>query len=178
MNCNLANALHEGGPRNGVLTAVENFVSEWPEPVDLRVLPFFNGMGIAIPQSRMTPELKSLVDGFFGAESLLAACKALEANTSSILIAQEHLRRKLIGHREALERAREFLKEPMAKVREQEAAIRERDSRIADLEAAVDRLEAEIAERSRQSKLIQRGKNFARRAVNRAKRTFQTKSGN
>lgn len=171
MNCNLANALHEGGPRNGVLTAVENFVAEWPEPVDLRVLPFFNGMGIAIPQARMTPQLKRVVDSFFEADALMKACEALEANTSSILIAQEHLRRQLATRTEALERAREFLKDPVTK-------IKERDATIAELEADNRRLRAELVERTKQNRLTTRGKNFARRVLRRVIGSPQTKSGN
>lgn len=41
------NALHEGGPRNGVLTAVEDFMAaQGTESWDLRVIPSFHGLGI------------------------------------------------------------------------------------------------------------------------------------
>src|SRR4051794_36774993 len=46
-NGNLYNALTEGGPRNGVLTAVEDFVSAHPEAGwRLRVVPSWNGLAI------------------------------------------------------------------------------------------------------------------------------------
>lgn len=46
-NGNLNNALLEGGPRNGVLTAVEDFVAAHPEyRWSLRLVPSFDGLGI------------------------------------------------------------------------------------------------------------------------------------
>jgi predicted O-methyltransferase YrrM len=46
-NPNLWNALHEGGPRNGVLTAVEDFVAAHPAAGwKLRLVPSFNGLGV------------------------------------------------------------------------------------------------------------------------------------
>ncbi len=178
MNCSLANALHEGGPRNGVLTAVEDFVAEWPEPIDLRVVPFFNGMGIFIPQSRMTPPLKAIVDSFFEADALMIACKALETNTSHILIAQEHLRRKLASQSEALERVRNFIKDPVAKIKERDAAIVSRDKRIGELEADIRRLEAEMVECAQQYRLTTRVKNFASRVLRKITGSTQMNSGN
>jgi hypothetical protein len=44
-NC-LDNALHEGGPRNGVLTAVEDFVARAPERWTLEIRPDVHGVGI------------------------------------------------------------------------------------------------------------------------------------
>jgi predicted O-methyltransferase YrrM len=47
MNPNLFNALHEGGPRNGVLTAAEDFVAAHPEVGwRLRVVQSYGGLGI------------------------------------------------------------------------------------------------------------------------------------
>jgi predicted O-methyltransferase YrrM len=46
-NGNLYNALVEGGPKNGVLTAVEDFLAARPEHRwRLRLVPSFNGLGI------------------------------------------------------------------------------------------------------------------------------------
>lgn len=84
MNYKLANALHEGGPRNGVLTAIEDFIAELATEVDFRTLPYFNGLGIIVPASRSTPELKALVDGFFEGPSLLNAAIALEKDGMTI----------------------------------------------------------------------------------------------
>jgi cephalosporin hydroxylase len=63
MNRDMANATHEGGPRNGVMTALEDFLSEHPEPVLLVVLPIFYGMAIVAEQRLVgdRPELAALL---------------------------------------------------------------------------------------------------------------------
>lgn len=44
-------AAREGGPRNGVLTAVEDFVAAYQEPLALVVIPTFYGLGVLWPKS-------------------------------------------------------------------------------------------------------------------------------
>lgn len=78
MNYTLANALQEGGPRNGVLTAFEDFIAESAFEIDFRTLPYFNGLGILVPKSRLTPELDKLIGSFFEGPSLMKAAIALE----------------------------------------------------------------------------------------------------
>jgi hypothetical protein len=120
INGNLANAVHEGGPRNGVLTAVEDFISEWPDRIDLRVLPFFHGLGILVPGARMTPELASLLDSFFSRDGLLASCQALEDWSIRLQIELQNGRIELVRRTEALERARQLLAERGKRLRELE----------------------------------------------------------
>ena len=64
MNRDMANATHEGGPRNGVMTALEDFLTEHPEPVRRVVLPIFYGMAIVAERRvvRDRPELAALLD--------------------------------------------------------------------------------------------------------------------
>lgn len=105
MNGVLANALTEGGPRNGVLTAIEDYIASSGVDYVFRTLPFFNGLGILVPAARMTPALKALIESFFSAENMLEACLALEADGMHLraIIAQTETR--LIRRTEALERA-------------------------------------------------------------------------
>ncbi len=51
INYDLANATSEGGPRNGVLTAVEDFVAESDTPLRLLLIDGFHGLGILYPTS-------------------------------------------------------------------------------------------------------------------------------
>jgi hypothetical protein len=46
VNPHLANALEEGGPRNGVLTAVEDFIEECRAPLEFRIVHGQAGVGI------------------------------------------------------------------------------------------------------------------------------------
>lgn len=53
LNRNLANAEHEGGPRNGVMTAIEDFIEESDDTYELTVLPVLHGLGILVPTERL-----------------------------------------------------------------------------------------------------------------------------
>lgn len=52
LNPHLCNAEHEGGPRNGVLTGVEDAVAELDETATLTILPVLYGLAIVVPASR------------------------------------------------------------------------------------------------------------------------------
>lgn len=109
MNGVLANALHEGGPRNGVLTAIEDYIASSGIEFTFRKLPFFNGLGILIPAARMTPALQALLDSFFNAENLLEACLALEADGMHLRAILTQTETALSRRTEALSRARAII---------------------------------------------------------------------
>lgn len=120
MNGTLANALFEGGPENGVLTAIEDFV-EAHDGIRLWTLPFHNGLGIIVPEARLTEGLLGLVESFYTSEALLLACQEVEAfgmRTRAEMVTE---RTKLVRRTEALVRAR--------------ALLEAKDLRIAELEA-------------------------------------------
>ena len=123
LNGRFANALHEGGPQNGVLTAIEDFIASWPTPISLTVLPFFNGLGLAVPEERRTSELDALLASFLSGDKLLEAVKAVERQT--MLIIAEGLQRDatLIRRTDALRRARELLAAPSARIAALEAEV-------------------------------------------------------
>ena len=52
-NATVANATHEGGPRNGVLTAVEDFLDETRRNLALFIVPENNGLGILVDRRRL-----------------------------------------------------------------------------------------------------------------------------
>lgn len=109
MNGVLANALHEGGPRNGVLTAIEDYIASSGLEFTFRKLPFFNGLGILVPAARMTPALQTLIDSFFTAEALLEACMAVEADSMHLRAILTQTETCLTRRTEALQRAREVI---------------------------------------------------------------------
>jgi hypothetical protein len=119
LNGHFNNALHEGGPGNGVLTAAEDFVASWPTPVALHRLPFYNGLGILVPAARETAAIQAAIDGFFSAESLLQTCEALETDGMKIRADAASLRLKLLQRDEAVMRLR-----ARVLALEQEAAVR------------------------------------------------------
>lgn len=95
MNGHLANALHEGGPRNGVLTAIEDFIAEH-EGLRLWTLPFHNGLAIIVPQERLTERLHALIESFYSRETMLAACQEVEASGMKV-------RAEMLADRKTLE---------------------------------------------------------------------------
>jgi len=63
LNRHLNNALHEAGPENGVLTAVEDFLGASRFELDLLVLPGIHGLGILtpLPLRQKYPDLERLL---------------------------------------------------------------------------------------------------------------------
>jgi hypothetical protein len=83
MNSTLHNAIHEGGPRNGVLTGVEDYMAESKHDWHFLHLPLYYGLGLLITKQRLraNPELNTLVERLSPSEG------------SRLLIEQtEHLR--------------------------------------------------------------------------------------
>jgi hypothetical protein len=123
LNGHLANAVHEGGPENGVLTGIEDFVASTTAEVTLYVLPFFNGLGIVVPKARMTPALQSLIDSFYSGETMLETCKVLEEDGMRVRAELKVQEGRLARRTEALERARTLLAERAARIETLEAQL-------------------------------------------------------
>ncbi len=125
LNGHFRNATHEGGLRNGVLTAIEDFRAAWPGETRFWRLPFFNGLGIVVPVERVTPALLAVVEGFFTPEALLAACERLERDGMAVRVELAAERQTLTRRSEALSRARSRILELEQEVAELRAARRE-----------------------------------------------------
>ena len=66
----MCNAELEGGPRNGIMTALEDFLGEYEKPVRLVVVPTYFGLAIVAEQERLAqhPALAAALDRIEGAE--------------------------------------------------------------------------------------------------------------
>jgi hypothetical protein len=64
LNRHVWNAEHEGGSRNGVRTALDDFLVDHPSAFRAVVLDFFVGLAIVVPAERITrqPELSAMLD--------------------------------------------------------------------------------------------------------------------
>jgi hypothetical protein len=116
LNCRFAHATHEGGPHNGVLTAIEDFIANAPFDLDFWTLPFFNGLGVLAPRSRMTPELKTLIEGLHSSDNLLEAAKAVEAEAMRLSARLAEAENRLERRTGALKRARDLLARQEAEI--------------------------------------------------------------
>jgi predicted O-methyltransferase YrrM len=59
------NARHEGGARNGVLTAVEDFLRDYPGLYHFRSVPGFHGLGLLRPARGLSPAVGRRLDSIF-----------------------------------------------------------------------------------------------------------------
>ena len=73
-------AVSEGTPRNGVRTAVEDFVSEQGDRLELRSVVGLNGLGILFSKAQLEANvrLRTCLDTFESTEWLTAQCERLE----------------------------------------------------------------------------------------------------
>lgn len=118
LNGRFAHATHEGGPHNGVLTAIEDFLASAPLELEFRALPVLHGLGILTPSERMTPELRRVIDGFFTAEGLTQALEAASREALRLAARLAEAEARLERRTVALDRAQTLLsgsREPKAK---------------------------------------------------------------
>ena len=97
INTELCNALMEGGPKNGVLTAVEDYLAQSGLDFFFMNLPVYFGLGVLVTQARLDKnrvlegEIKRLEDCLKG-ERLLKVAEQIRLNT---LISLQGVQREL-----------------------------------------------------------------------------------
>src|SRR5918995_3907259 len=71
LNQQLPNAIREGGPRNGVAAALDDFIAEHDRPLRRVLLPLFHGLALVAEQDLLEArsELAALFDGLEGADA-------------------------------------------------------------------------------------------------------------
>jgi cephalosporin hydroxylase len=81
LNQELANAIEEGGSRNGVMTALDDFEAEHDRPLRRVVLPIYYGLALVADQELLDarPELKAFLDGIEGAEARYEQLELVES---------------------------------------------------------------------------------------------------
>ncbi len=109
INGKLMNALTEGGPRNGVLTGIEDFIAGNTAPKTFYTLPFFNGLGVLLPDARATPAVRAVIEGFYSPEAMMNVAKRLELDGMNVRVDLAATQHRLTRRTEALLRARETI---------------------------------------------------------------------
>ena len=94
LNARFANAREEGGPRNGVMTAIDDFVATANEPLDVTVLPVLHGLAIVAPSSRLAanPRLERVIARLGTARGLADLTPLVEAERRRLLVATQELK--------------------------------------------------------------------------------------
>jgi Methyltransferase domain len=80
VNASLYNADHEGGPRNGVLTAIQDFVAEHDGKLTLSLIEGMDGLGVLIDErlALATPAIPKTLAAFASSEQAKAHLLAVE----------------------------------------------------------------------------------------------------
>jgi cephalosporin hydroxylase len=97
LNPNMCNAEEEGGPRNGVMTALEDFLATHPGPVRRVVLPLYFGLAIVVEEDRLAkrPELEQALQRLESSEGRYQLLEVAEATRLRAMVFQhtDHFRR-------------------------------------------------------------------------------------
>lgn len=99
MNSDLCNATTEGGPRNGVLTGVEDYLAESELDWFFLHLPLYYGLGVMVTRAKLTasPRLQALIERFElteGAEQIVRQAEHLRC-TDGIMM--QAINRRLLA---------------------------------------------------------------------------------
>jgi hypothetical protein len=94
-----AHALLEGGPRNGVRTALEDFLAEATFEIHRQDIPGFHGVSVIAPVTRLAPNaaLGRLLDERRSGEWLAEQCRRVEEVRALQLVKLSNLRRSRAG---------------------------------------------------------------------------------
>jgi Methyltransferase domain len=96
-NAGVANAVQEHTSRNGVRTAVEDFIADSPLEFHFTSLPGFHGLGVLVTRARLdgNRRLANVIAGFETKEFLVRHCHELERARVAELVAARDRRRPL-----------------------------------------------------------------------------------
>ena len=93
----MCNAEEEGGPRNGVMTALDDFIAEHPRPLRL-VIPIYFGLAIVVEEDRLAaqPELAAALDRLESSEGRDDLLQVAETTRLRAMVFQhnDHFRRE------------------------------------------------------------------------------------
>jgi cephalosporin hydroxylase/glycosyltransferase involved in cell wall biosynthesis len=93
LNPTMFNAVREGGPRNGVRTALDDFVAEYDRPLRQVVLPIYFGLAIVVEEERLERQsaLRELLDGLETTEGKDMLLRLAEAMRIEAMIFQHRI---------------------------------------------------------------------------------------
>jgi cephalosporin hydroxylase len=98
LNPTMCNAEEEGGPRNGVMTALEDFVAEHPRALRTLVIPIYFGLAIVVEEDRLAdqPELERALTRLESSEGRAELLEVAEATRLRAMVFQhtDHFRRE------------------------------------------------------------------------------------
>lgn len=108
INADLEHALDEGGPRNGVLTAIEDFVAENEGLYELLLVPGFHGLGMLLPRTGLPAATRKGLAALFSlSEAARGHLEAVEEDRLKASATSVQLNQALLREQAELERERQ-----------------------------------------------------------------------
>ena len=105
LNPTMNNAVLDGGPRNGVMTALDDFIADYDRPLRRLVLPIYFGLAIVVEEERLSRQ-PELVDALARLESSEGRYDLLEVAETTRLRAMLFQHIDHYQHRGEVDRAR------------------------------------------------------------------------
>jgi hypothetical protein len=108
VNARLANAIEEGGPRNGVLTAIEDFVEEGGPSLKLRIVYGASGLGVLADRDLLdsVTAVRDQWECLRSSKFLLEQTKVLSTNAARAMASRVELRHLSERLKDELEESR------------------------------------------------------------------------
>ena len=147
LNRNYCNALHEGGPRNGVLTAAEDFLQE-RQGWRLDIIPAIHGLGILRDGEHVKrfPEVGAFIESMLDSGRFSGLLRSVEAARVDTLVRLENKRHDIKWLKGKVEEAgRKMSAEAAAQI----AKLENHDRELAERLAALEEHERNMAEDKR-----------------------------
>jgi hypothetical protein len=97
INRDFANARREGGPRNGVMAAIEDFAEGASEPLEITILPELHGLAILAPRTRLDadPRLEPMIARWGTVDGRADLAPLVEGERRRLLVRNAALKRRL-----------------------------------------------------------------------------------
>ncbi len=178
-NDHLDNALHEGTLRNGVRTAVEDFVADRPH-LALHVVPGLHGLGIVVDDAADAAVHEAIAD-VTGPSGLMRVIEAVEEDRLARLQRLSEMQKELVQERERAGRTRaeaahhaERAEALAAQVSALGENLAEARAQAAELETLLTRTRLRVRKEKRLAARRQRALDKKVRALDRSQRSLAT----
>jgi hypothetical protein len=144
MNRHLWNAVQEGEPREGVLTAVEDFLGETSKRLELITAPGINGLGILVPSrlKEQNAEFGRILENLNFSPFVERYIGGVEWARQFLEIRRQGQVREL---NEQIREARRILKDERRKVREVNEGLRKTQKELAKTQKELAKTQKELA---------------------------------
>jgi len=138
MNTSLYNSIYENTPKNGVLTAVEDFIKESDLEFNFYLIQVYHGVGILYPKNK---KLESRIKNIINTDKLL---ELLEEERLKLYIEKNTIKTELNGNRIQLKNLEEKSFKTDKKLNQTETELNQTETELNQTETELNQTETEL----------------------------------